>query len=175
MPGVVAIIQIPAEAQGKAMLNKKCFGAVLLAAAAVSSTAMAQDRGVNTAMGALVGAAIGGSAGGRDGAIVGGVLGAAVGNSVRTNDDYYYRNRSYAYGGYASNYGYANDYYQPAPAAVYVESSPRYYYQPRPVYVEPRVHYYDRGSYYDRGRGYDHGYDRGHDRGHDRGGWDHHR
>jgi hypothetical protein len=174
MPGVVAIIQIPVEARGKAMLNKKCFGAVLLAAAAVSSTASAQDRGVNTAVGALVGAAIGGSAAGRDGAIVGGVLGAAVGSSVRTDDDYYYRNRgAYAYGGYANNY------YQPAPAAVYVESRPRYYYEPRPVYVEPRAyydrgHYYDRGRYYDRGhdRGYDHDGDRGH---HDRGGWDRHR
>jgi hypothetical protein len=146
------------------MLNKKCFGAVLLAAAAVSSTAMAQDRGANTVIGALAGAAIGGGAAGRDGALVGAAIGAAVGNSVRTNDDYYYRGRgNYAYGGYS------NSYYQPAPAAVYVESRPRYYYEPRPVYVESRP-YYDRGHYYDRGRGYDRGHDRGHDRG-----WDHHR
>jgi hypothetical protein len=167
MPGVVVIIRIPAKAQGKAMLNKKCFGAVLLAAAAVSSTAMAQDRGVNTAMGALAGAAIGGSVGGRDGALVGGVIGAAVGNSVRTDDDYYYRNgnRAYAYGGYSNNY-YAGNYYQPAPAAVYVESSPTYYYQPRPVYVESRGYYYDRGRHYDRGH---------YEGGHDRGGWDHRR
>jgi hypothetical protein len=152
----------------KAMLNKKCFGAVLLAAAAVSSTAMAQDRGANTVIGALAGAAIGGSAAGRDGALVGAAIGAAVGNSVRTDDDYYYRNRgNYAYGGYSNNY------YQPAPAAVYVESRPvyvesrpRYHYEPRPVYVAPRP-YYDRGHYYDRGRGPDSG--------HGRGGWDHHR
>jgi hypothetical protein len=175
MPGVVVIILIPVEAKGNAMLNKKCFGAVLLAAAAVSSTAFAQDRGANTVVGALAGAAIGGSVGGRDGAIVGGVLGAAVGNSVRTNDDYYYRDRgNYAYGGYSNNY------YQPAPAAVYVESRPRYYYEPRPVYVESRPvyvqsrPYYDRGNYYDRGHYGDRGHDRW-DRGHDRGGWDHHR
>jgi hypothetical protein len=156
------------------MLNKKCFGAVLLAAAAVSSTAMAQDRGANTVIGALAGAAIGGSAGGRDGALVGAAIGAAVGNSVRTDDDYYYRNRgSYAYNSYPSGYSntyYSNGYYQPAPAAVYVESRPRYYYEPRPVYVESRP-YYDRDRYYDRGRHYDRGYERHHDRG----GWDHHR
>jgi hypothetical protein len=156
----------------KAMLNKKCFGAVLLAAAAVSSTAMAQDRGANTVIGALAGAAIGGGAAGRDGALVGAAIGAAVGNSVRTNDDYYRNRGNYAYGNVAYG-GYSNDYYQPAPAAVYVESRPRYYYEPRPVYVESRPvyvesrPYYDRGQYYDRGRYYD--------RGHDRGGWGHHR
>jgi hypothetical protein len=170
MPGVVEIILIPVEAKEKAMLNKKCFGAVLLAAAAVSSTAMAQDRGANTVIGALAGAAIGGSAAGRDGALVGAAIGAAVGNSVRTDDDYYYRSRGNAYG-YSNNY-YSGGYYQPAPAAVYVESRPRYYYEPRPVYVEARP-YYDRGHYYDRGRYYDRG-DRGY-RDHDRGGWDHHR
>ena len=53
------------------MLNKKVFGAVLLAATAVSSTAMAQDRGANTLVGGLIGAAIGHNTGGRDGAIVG--------------------------------------------------------------------------------------------------------
>lgn len=150
------------------MFNKKCFGAVLLAAAAVSSTAMASDRGVNTAVGAVVGAAIGHSAGGRDGAIVGGVIGAALGNSVSTRDDRrYYDNRGYA----------SVQYYQPAP--VYVE-------QPRPVYVEQR-HYHrpevvvihkDRGHRKHRGyrhgyeRGYDDGYNRGHRRGH-RDRWNH--
>ncbi|ALK96960.1 hypothetical protein AB595_04620 [Massilia sp. WF1] len=150
------------------MLNKKCFGAVLLAAAAVSSTAMAQDRGANTVIGALAGAAIGGSVGGRDSALVGAAIGAAVGNSVRTDDDYY-RSRGYSYNSYPS--GYSSGYYQPAPAAVYVESRPRYYYEPRPVYVESRP-YYDRDRYYDRGGRH---YDRGWDRGHDRGGWDRHR
>jgi hypothetical protein len=158
------------------MLNKKCFGAVLLAAAAVSSTAMAQDRGANTVIGALAGAAIGGGAAGRDGALVGAAIGAAVGNSVRTDDGYYSRNRGSSYG-YENNY-YSGGYYQPAPApaAVYVESRPRYYFEPRPVYVESRP-YYDRGHYYDRGSYYDRGHDRGDrgDRGHDRGGWDHRR
>ena len=85
------------------MLNKKCFGAVLLATAAVSSTALAQDRGANTAIGALAGAAIGGSAGGRDGALVGAAIGAVVGNSVRGNDDYRYRDRGYVSSGYVSS------------------------------------------------------------------------
>jgi hypothetical protein len=153
------------------MLKKKCFGAVLLAAAAVSSTALADDRGVNTAVGALFGAAIGGSAAGRDGALVGGVIGAAVGNSVRTNDDYYSRNRGYASSGYYSS-GYSSGYYAPAP--VYVESRPSYYYQSRPdvVYVSPSRGYYDRG--HDRDRRNDRDYGRDHDRG-DRGGWDRHR
>jgi len=157
------------------MLNKKCFGAVLLAAAAVSSTAMAQDRGANTVVGALAGAAIGGSAGGRDGALVGAAIGAAVGNSVRTNDDYYYRDRGNY--GYSNSY-YSGNYYQPAPAAVYVESRPRYYYEPRPVYVESRPvyvesrPYYDRGHYYDRGGRYYGDHDRG---GRDHGGWGHRR
>jgi uncharacterized membrane protein len=78
------------------MLNKKCFGAVILAAAAVSSTAMAQDRGANTAVGAVLGAAIGGTAGGGGGALVGGVLGAAVGNSVSGHDDRRYYNATAA-------------------------------------------------------------------------------
>jgi hypothetical protein len=155
------------------MLKKKCIGAMLLAAAAVSTSAMAGDRGVNTVVGALAGAAIGGSVGGRDGALVGGAIGAAVGNSVRTNDDYYYRNRGYAYSG-----GYSGGYYQSAPAyvesrPVYVES-PRYYYNARPdvVVVERgRGYDHDRGGHrgWDRDRG---GYDRdrgGWDRGHDRG------
>jgi hypothetical protein len=152
------------------MLKKKCIGAMLLAAAAVSTSAMAGDRGVNTVVGALAGAAIGGSVGGRDGALVGGAIGAAVGNSVRTNDDYYYRNRGYAYSS-----GYSGGYYQSAPAyvesrPVYVES-PRYYYNSRPdvVVVERgRGYNHDRGWHrgWDRDRG---GWDRGYDRGHDRG------
>ena len=158
------------------MLKKKCIGAMLLAAAAVSSTAMADDRGVNTVVGALAGAAIGGSVGGRNGALVGGAIGAAVGNSVRTNDDYYSRNRGYAYSS-----GYSGGYYQSAP--TYVEARP-VYVEPRPVYVEQRGYYRDtrpdvvvverdRGYDHDRGwhRGWDRGHDRGYDRGYDRGGW----
>jgi len=153
------------------MLKKKCIGAMLLAAAAVSSTAMADDRGVNTVVGALAGAAIGGSVGGRNGALVGGAIGAAVGNSARTNDDYYYRNRGYAYSDGYSN-GYSGGYYQSAP--TYVESRP-VYVESRPVYVEPQRYYYDSRPdvvVVERGRGYDHdrGWHRGWDR--DRGDWD---
>jgi hypothetical protein len=152
------------------MLKKKCFGLMLLAAAAVSSTAMAQDRGANTIVGALAGGAIGGAVGGRNGAIVGGVLGAAVGNSVRTNDDYYYRDR----GGYVQQ-GYSSGYYQAAP--VYVEpqpvyaAAPAYYYDsgPEVVVVGGGRYYGGRDRYYDRGY-YDRGHDRGRDHG-DRGGW----
>ncbi|WP_296943901.1 YMGG-like glycine zipper-containing protein [uncultured Massilia sp.] len=179
MPDVVTIIPIPVAAEGKAMLKTKCFGAVLLAAAAVSSTAMASDRGVNTAVGAIAGAAIGGSVGGRDGALVGGAIGAVVGNSVRTNDDYYYRDRGYVSSGYyPSGYssGYSSGYYQPAP--VYVQPRP-VYVESRPYYAPPPAYYYDRRPgvvVIDRGgRGWDRhdrGWDR-HDRGH--GGWGHHR
>jgi hypothetical protein len=70
------------------MLKKKCIGAMLLAAAAVSSTAMADDRGVNTVVGAQAGAPIGGSGGGRNGPRVGGVIGEGGGNSARPNHDY---------------------------------------------------------------------------------------
>jgi Glycine zipper len=142
VPGAAAIIPILARVRGRAMLNKKCFGAVLLAAAAVSGTAMAGDRGTNTAVGAVVGAAIGHSAGGRDGAIVGGVLGAAVGNSISTEDDYYRGGR-----GYASATYYSPAYVESRP--VYVEQAPVYYEAPRPVYYEaPRPVYYESPRYY---------------------------
>jgi surface antigen len=146
------------------MLNKKCLGAALLAAAAVSGTAMAQDRGMNTAVGAVLGAAVGHSAGGRDGAIVGGVLGAAVGNSISTRDDY------------RGNRGYASaSYYEAAPAyvesrPVYVQQAPAYYEAPRAVYYqETRPVYYNAPRYYrepvvivEPGRGH-----------HGHGGWHH--
>jgi hypothetical protein len=133
------------------MLNKKCFGAVLLAAAAVSGTAMAQDRGMNTVAGAVLGAAIGHGVGGRDGAIVGGVMGAAVGNSISTRDDYYRDNRGYA----------SASYYAPAPAyvesrPVYVESAPVYYDAPRPVYYESPRYYRQPVVIVEQGRGYRH-------------------
>ena len=41
------------------LIKKSVVGAVLLAAAAVSTTASADDRGMNTAVGAVLGAAIG--------------------------------------------------------------------------------------------------------------------
>ena len=55
------------------MLHKKLIGIALIASAAVSTTAFADNRGVNTALGAVVGAVIGNSIGGQDAAIVGGV------------------------------------------------------------------------------------------------------
>ena len=136
------------------MLNKKCFGAVILAAVAVSPSAFAGDRGTNTAVGAVLGAAIGGTAGGAGGALVGGVLGAAVGNSLSHDGRGHYDNRGYASAGY----------YQPAP--VYHQPRPVYYAQPR-HYREPAVVYVEQ-----RGRRH-HGYDRGHDRGWDRDGRGH--
>jgi hypothetical protein len=171
MPRLIAIISILREAIGKAMLNKKCLGAALLAAAAVSTTAMADDRGVNTAVGAVLGAAIGHGAGGRNGAIVGGVLGAAVGNSLSTRDQYYRGNR----GGYA--YYDAPAYVESRPAyvesrPVYVESEPVYYEAPRPVYYDAPRYYQQPAVIIETGRGY---YGGGHyehwNRGH---GWGHH-
>jgi hypothetical protein len=145
------------------MLNKLCLGAVLVAAAAGSTTAMANDRGLNTALGAVVGAAIGHSTGARDGAIVGGVLGAAIGNSINASD---YRSRSgYVSSDYADGRSYRgpSNYYEPAP--TYYEPAPRYYrpapryYEPAAVYVEPsyREHYRGRhrGDYNDGWRNYD--------------------
>ena len=151
----------PGRSKGRnTMLNKKLVGAALLAAAAVSGSAMANDRGINTVAGAVVGAAIGNSAGGRDGAIVGGLVGAAVGNSINTGDRYYRGG-----GGYVQTRVYSQPapvYYEPAP--VYYEPAPRYY-APQVVYVEPgRGYYHDRGyreyreyrgdrGYYDHDRG----------------------
>jgi hypothetical protein len=116
------------------MWNKKLVSVVVLATAALSSTAaMADDRGLNTVAGAVVGAAIGNSAGGRDGAIVGGVLGAAVGNSISTGDRYHR-------GGYVETRVYTQPtpvYYAPPPPPVYYTPAPRV------VYVEPRPYYHD--------------------------------
>lgn len=184
----------PAAAKGNAMLNKKCLGAVMLAAAAVSSTAMADDRGVNTAFGAVIGAGIGNSTGARNGAIIGGLLGAAVGSSISTND------RSYN-GGYVDNrssgyvatrvdtratyddnrdgrdYRDSRDSYYSEPAPVYVqESRPVYVEQSRAVYYQPQPAYYYSQPYYSQpstavyvgvGGGYRDGY-RGHGHGHHR-------
>jgi hypothetical protein len=186
-PAFYTIIPIQLEARGNAMLNKKCLGAVILAATVVSSTAMADDRGVNTAVGAVIGAAIGHNTGGRNGAIVGGVLGAAVGNSISRNDRSYnnggyYDNRSNGYydnrsNGYvdtrASYYDNRDSYYQSAP--VYVQESRPVYYQPQPTYyyTQPSevVYVSGGGGYYDGYRGRHghgrHGYGR-HDYGYDR-------
>ena len=144
------------------MLNKKCLGAVMLAAMAASTTAMADDRGLNTLAGAAVGAAIGHNSGGRNGAGVGGLVGAAIGNSLSTGDRGYYNS---GYVETRASYGQPVYYAQPEP--VYYEQ-PRVvtYVEPRPVYYAPR--YYGRSEviYVERGYGYhgyhgDHGY-RGH-------------
>jgi hypothetical protein len=164
-PALYPIIPIQLEARGNAMFNKKCLGAVILAATAVSSGAMADDRGTNTAVGALLGAAIGHNSGGRDGAIVGGVLGAAVGSAISTNDrsynaGYYDNRNSGYYDTRATYYDNRSSYYQPAP--VYVEPAPVYYAPaPRYYYNQPSAVVYvgsSRGDYYDgyRGRGHGH-------------------
>ena len=146
------------------MLKKTFVGAVLLAATAVSTTALAQDRGFNTVAGAVVGAAIGNSTHDRNGAAIGGLIGAAVGNSLPTSNDRYYNN-GYSNGGYVDtrasyydNRGYSNSYYQPAP--VYVEPRP-VYYAPAPVYYSQpsAVVYVGGGGYY--GHGYRGGYGHG--------------
>lgn len=106
------------------MLHKKWIGIALLATAAVSTTASANDRGINTALGAVVGAVIGNSFGGQDAAIIGGVLGAVVGASASGhNDD---RNYGRNYGRHQSQV-----YYQQQP--VYSRPAPVY---ARPVYRE---------------------------------------
>ncbi len=142
------------------MLNKKFIGAALVAATAFSSNAMANDRGVNTALGAVVGAAIGHSTGSRNGALVGGVIGAAVGNaSSSRSNNYYDDGRSYddrRYG-YAPAPVYVQERVYHEPRRVYYESAPRYYGPPAVVYVEKR---HGRRGYHHR-RGYDRGYDRG--------------
>lgn len=106
------------------MLHKKWIGIALLATAAVSTTASANDRGINTALGAVVGAVIGNSFGGQDAAIIGGVLGAVLGASASGHNDErnYGRHQSQAYYQPQSHY-------QQQP--VYSRSAPVY---ARPVY-----------------------------------------
>ncbi|HEV7814683.1 MAG TPA: hypothetical protein VGP06_06215, partial [Janthinobacterium sp.] len=94
------------------MLNKKILGMMMLATAAVSTTAVAAgDRTFNTAAGAIVGAAIG-SGNGPNGALVGGLVGAALGNSLS-------HGRGYGHGGVYVD------------ARVY-PSAPAYYGRPAP-------------------------------------------
>lgn len=137
------------------MLHKKWIGIALLATAAVSTTASADNRGVNTALGAVVGAVIGNSVGGQDAAIIGGVLGAVVGASASSgrNDDRNYGRRQ------------PQGYYQPQP---YYQQAQPVYYRPAPVYARPvyRDNYGQRNDYRDRyqydGRRAEYGgYDRG--------------
>jgi hypothetical protein len=109
------------------MLNKKWIGAVLLASAAFSTSALADDRGVNTALGAVLGAVIGNSVGGQNGTVIGGVLGAVAGATLSSHDDRSYRGRQ-AYR--------APVYYRPVP----VRSQPHYRGHPvaRRDYRQPR-------------------------------------
>lgn len=122
------------------MLNRKWIGVALLAAAAVSTNAMADSRGVNTALGAVAGAVVGNVVGGQNGAVLGGVLGAVVGASVSDHDrrDRYYDGRRYSDARYR-----APVYARPAP--VYVRPGYRngYYHEPRRVeYVRYGRDYY---------------------------------
>lgn len=129
------------------MSNKKWIGVAsvaLLAAAAVSTSAMADNRGINTALGAVVGAVIGNTVGGQNGAVVGGVLGAVVGATASGHDDRRYDrhyDRRYSNARYQ-----APVYYRPAPVPVYARPDyrDRYYHDVR------RVEYtrYDRGYRY---------------------------
>lgn len=126
------------------MSHKKWIGVALLAAAAVSTNAMADNRGVNTALGAVVGAVIGNTVGGQNGAVVGGVLGAVVGASASGHDDRRYDRQ---YDRRYSNQRYqAPVYYRQAPVPVYARPDyrDRYYHDVR------RVEYtrYDRGYRY---------------------------
>ena len=121
------------------MLNKKMIAIALLASAAFSTSAFAGDRGVNTALGAVLGAVIGNSvSGGQQGAtVIGGVLGAVVGANL-SQDDRQYRGRPTAYR---------------APVHVQPRSQNRYvrdhHMERRDYRDNRRVEYvaYDRGSY----------------------------
>jgi uncharacterized protein YcfJ len=122
------------------MLHKKWIGIVLLATAAVSTTAFADNRGINTALGAVVGAVIGNSVGGQDAAVIGGVLGAVVGANVSDgHDDRYYGRRQ------------AQTYYRPAP--VYARPDYRNGYAERDERRGPYDHAVRRVDYEPYGRG----------------------
>lgn len=114
------------------MLNKRWVAIVVLASAAFSTSAMASDRGVNTALGAVLGAVIGNSVGGQNGTVIGGVIGAVAGASLSSHDDRggrdYRDNREYRHQSQAVGYGGRSQgyreptYYRQAP----VRSQPRY-------------------------------------------------
>lgn len=117
------------------MLNKKWIGVALLAAAAVSTNALADSRGVNTALGAVAGVVVGNAVGGQNGAVIGGVLGAVVGASVSDHDRH--DNRRY----YGARYQ----------APVYARPAPVY---ARPGYRDRYYHDARRVEYVRHGRGY---------------------
>lgn len=123
------------------MLSVKWISVVVLAGAAISTTAFADERGVNTAIGAVVGAAIGNSFHGRDGAIVGGVIGAVVGASASGYREAGYNSQP-RYVAQPVVYAQPVTYYRPAPV----------YYGPRPVYVASYHRENERYRHYDNDR-----------------------
>jgi hypothetical protein len=105
------------------MSQKKWIVAALLATAAVSTTASASDRGVNTALGAVAGALIGNSVGGQDAAVIGGLLGAVVGNSLGDDDGHRHaRRQQYAAPVYYRQPVQARPYYREVRDDRYVRS-----------------------------------------------------
>lgn len=159
---------------------------VLLAAALLSATFVAQARDgdaiIGSILGGATGAVIGNNVGGRDGAIIGGAIGAAAGVAIATDHQ---RNSGYDHHGYRSvrrdhdGHRYDSRYdshydrnYQRSREVIVVES-PRHYYRGNEfVYGVP---HHDDGHhrYYrdhpGRGRGHRHGHRHHHD-GYDRGG-----
>lgn len=128
------------------MSHKKWMAVALLATAAVSTTAVADNRGVNTAVGAVLGAVIGNSVGGQDGAMVGGLLGAVVGASASSGRDRGYDRRHYERG---PNVHYREPvYYQPAPRGHYSYQGD-YRYDRRDYHDSRRANYsrHDRDYY----------------------------
>lgn len=111
------------------MSNKKWVGIVVLASAAFSTNAMASDRGVNTALGAVLGAVIGNSVGGQNGTVIGGIIGAVAGASLSSHNDrggrdyrdHRRQSQAVGYGGRSQGYR-EPTYYRQAP----VRSQPRY-------------------------------------------------
>jgi len=132
------------------MLHKKWIGIALLATAAVSTTASADNRGVNAALGAVVGAVIGNSVGGQDAAIIGGVLGAVVGASAsggHRDDRNYGRDQTHGYH-QAQPYYQQRGYHQAQPhyqRQGYYHAQPYFqqqgYYQAQPYYQARAVSY----------------------------------
>lgn len=109
------------------MLNKKWISIAVLASAAFSTSAMASDRGVNTALGAVLGAVIGNSVGGQNGTVIGGVIGAVAGASLSSHDDRDYRRQSQAYGYGGRSQGYREPtYYRQAPMRSQARNQDRY-------------------------------------------------
>ncbi len=122
------------------MFAKKVLIIALLAGAAVSGTARADDPALGAIVGGVVGATIGHSISGRNGAVVGGVLGAATGASI-ANSNNTYRNQ------YSSGYD-DGRYYDSGVQGRVVVGSPGYYAPPVVYAPPPRVFYAPPPVYY---------------------------